>query len=340
MDFQPVSFASDNYFDVEYFSNWLPSLISPALSVIATFLAVLTCVISKFYREPLGFMVFAINLSDFLFCFCKLSVLAIQPTSDTYCHILQAVSYTSLLSSSIWGALFGHALLISSKYQSTLIIKRVIHVYSFCATMIPLFMGTATAFTDYVIYSDKVQSCVHRIYIGEFDYTFLIFGTIPVGGTCLFSLVWYVLAAFHLKKLIAKEQLGKVLTLFIYPGIFLVCWMPIVVKNVLVPWGIKPSPTVTIILREVAQLHGLLDALVYGGGLRNLGKSLKQCCLGKASAKSLRASGVEIDHSLATTEGLLTSSGRVDVGFSVNDSDKESNGRTETREYVFLHDRE
>lgn len=277
------SFATEPYHDAIYFSTNPISLISPALSLVATFLATIVCILSKFYKEPLGLMVFAINTADFFFCFCKLTVIVHTPPNTTYCKILQVFTYISLLSSSFWGVFFGHALFVSAKRQTTLVLSGLTKYYCIFAIVIPVIVGMTIPFTDYVIYSPAVQTCVHRIYDGKVDYTFIFYGAIPIIGVCLMSILWYFLAGFHLKKLLGKQNASSIIALIAYPAIFIICWTPIMFKNTLAMVGIVPSNTMSIILRELCQLHGFLDAVVYGGGIQNLQKRVKgvvsKCCL-------------------------------------------------------------
>ena len=127
------------------------------------------------------------------------------------------------------------------------------------------------------MYSAEAKACVHRIYNDKVDFEFLFYAALPIVIICLVSIILYVRAAKHLKTLHGEIQLSSLVIMVIYPAIYMFCWLPIVTKNLLAAFaGINPSHTMALVLRENSQLHGFLDAIVYGGGFKNLYSRVKK----------------------------------------------------------------
>ena len=269
------------YQEMIYFPLKISSLFTVLISAIATGIVVLLSLIFRLYKKPFSAMVLAINIAHVLFYYSKLSVLVFPPQSDLHCKILSIINVFGLESAAIWGALFAHAFYIIIKHQGTSEITRMMKYYVPIAVLVPLINGVVSFLSDYLVFSDKEATCVHRIYFGHIDVKQIFFGSIPVWSACVASLILYKLAINKIAQLQNAEAGTELYILLIYPGIFLLCWGPILIVQATVQFGATPSETLIKVLIALTNLQGFFDALVYGRSIREaLNESITRC-LGK-----------------------------------------------------------
>lgn len=259
--------AQPEYVEVVLFPIGMPYLISPILSGIATFIVIVCCIIFKSYKEPLGLMIFGITISDFAFCYVKTVYSIWLPSTDFMCKLAQGIGQYGVVSSVLWGAFFGHALLLITRSFQIDVLKTVTKYYLFFAVTVPLGLATLSIMTDYVVYENVngVERCIHKVYKGSVDVTFAVFTTIPLLIGCILSIVWYAMAAKKLKQVIQGDNAKHLLTLIVYPAIMLGCWLPVLGNFTLSPFGLESSAETRALFQAIDQMQGLLDALIYGG---------------------------------------------------------------------------
>lgn len=290
-----ISFTEE-YEDRVLFPVPITNVIAPALSSVANIIVVIACILTKSYRTPLEKMVFAVNFTDILYDISRVSGLIHTPSSDPYCKIFESVAKFGVLSSITWSALFGHALLLVAKFHDERILSKVMNYYTFLAVVPPLGLAIASIFSNYAQYSPTLQACVHRVHLGETNWSFFIFLGIPLFITCTASVVFFLMAAVKMRKLLGNQDKCQLWTLAVYPCILLVCWTPILVSQIFAALGRAPAKPVTMALHALDQLQGFFDALVFGGS-RNV---IRRKC-GKVCAKRNRKTS-----SASSSESLLS----------------------------------
>lgn len=302
--------------EIDFLPYNAPFLIASGLSATATAVMLVTALAKKFYKEPLGLMIIAVNLTDFIYCFTKITATFYHPTSNIGCNIIEAITHFGLMSAAICGALFGHALCQVIIHQGLQILLQCIRIY-FTAAILPSFIvSIILVLRNYVRYSSSKDTCVHVIYPGEFDYDYAIFTTLPLILACVLSVMWYIRASQRLRYFVDRRNIKNLYLLMIYPGIVLVCWMPTLTKNTMISLGGTVPFVVSRIAIVLSQLQGFLDAIVYGG------QSIKLKCR-KSRRPAMRESGQEpktdlslsaLDESCMMRDSMMSQ--RVQVHFS------------------------
>ena len=289
--------SDQDYNDVKFFPPGIYFAIASALSSVTSSLVSILCLRTGLYKDALGFMIFAINFSDAIFFTVKLFASIFQPQSEGSCDLALSIGYYGLISSVFWSALFGHALYTVSRKQSPYTLPKYTLIYKIVALGLPLALTFLQVPTNLIIYSPEAGACVHRFYQNKADITYISFMYLPIGGSLLMSIVWYVMAAFKFKKMVNRANSTEMFTLLIYPAILLLCWGPIFIKNFLVVLDIKLSDGLSFAIQITSLLQGFFDALVYGVSK----KRYKQICSFLICKKGLprrRASTETIRHSV------------------------------------------
>ena len=261
---------------IRFFERRPEYLITPALSAFATLIAILNCLFTKLYNDPLQKMVLFINLADFLYCATYLSSIFITTYTDTYCRITFPVYVFGNQSAMIWAAMFGHGLYTYIKTRKIEKLSSNLKYYMFFAVLLPLlFAASISAFTDYQKSDPQRHACVHKIE-GEPDYSSLFILFLPLYLYFLLNLIFYAVAIKKLRGLLKEENQGGVLILAMYPAVLILCYVPCGVGYLYSFFGGKVSTPVRNWLYSVAQLQGFFDAIVYGGGITNVCKKFKR----------------------------------------------------------------
>ena len=262
------------------FTPPLEHIITPTLSTFATLIAILNCLFTKLYNDPLQKMVLMINLADFLYCGVYASSYFVKTYTDAYCRIAFAVYNFGLQSAMIWAAMFGHGLYTYIKTRKIEKLSSNLKYYMLFAVLLPLlFAVSISLFTDY-LKLDKhrltnTMKCLHNTN-GEKDYESLLYVYLPINVCFLSNLVFYTVAIKKLRRLLKEENQGGVFFLAAYPGILIVCFVPMGVGFLLTFVGVNLSAAVRRWLWSLTQLQGLFDAIVYGGGITNVCRNLKR----------------------------------------------------------------
>ena len=244
-------------------TDWA-SAISLLISSLATTLVVIYGVHNKIYKHVLGKMVLIVNAADLAFCLIYLSVRFLAPANDMQCKIVQAFAHSTLIFSLLWGTFFGHSLYIMSKYQNLSALQKSYKDYIRISVVFSLGLGIATIFTNYTQFSATEKSCVHLVRAHETDVTLIIFSQIPISVVCLLGVFWYISAGLMLKKGTGLTRINNILTLLIYPGIVIICWLPVNIVTVCLTAGVTISRGVDGVTKNLYQLQGLFDAMGYG----------------------------------------------------------------------------
>lgn len=277
---------NQEYTDVKFFPPGIYFALSCGLSAVASVIVSIACLLTGLHKELLGLMIFAINFADAIFFTVKLFASALQPQGAFACDLALSIGYFGLISSVFWSALFGHALYIVSRSQNYQALPKYSKIYQVFAFGLPLLLALFQLPTNFVIFSSESNACVHRFYQNAVDYVYLAFIYIPIGGSMVLSIIWYLLAALKFKRMVNTDNSTEIFTLLIYPAILLICWGPIFIKNLLVIFNIQMSAELTFCIQIVSLLQGFFDALVYGVSKRRFKQFCKHVrCLAKKQRK-------------------------------------------------------
>ena len=303
-----ATYTDDESFEqiinVAFFSTELQFKICVGLSLSFTLLMLLLSLTSKLYKEILGKMVFLILLADFFFVLPKLIAFFDFRKSYWKCNIMQAISHFGLISSFLWSACFGHALLTLTKRENISDVKNNMTLYISLAVLSPFLSTVISMYTGFVVYLDETNTCVHQVVVGQTDYQYILFTDVPLLLACSFSLFSYICAARDIRRLMSPEYRKEVLTLMVYPGILLLCWLPNLIVNAMLIAGIRTSTTLNTDLQVLAHLQGFLDALVYGGSRNVLEKMCKPLRRFRRKKNSERS---DLDSTSSRTASLVNS---------------------------------
>ena len=277
--------SSDQSIILTLFPVKMPYLAVTILSCVSTFAVIVIAIILKAYKEPLGMMVLGITISDFIFTFTKIMGSIFVPQTDSICNLLELICLYGIVSSVMWGAFFGHALLIISKTFRVELLekyKKYYIIFGSIATlgyqMLNLLINQTESWTD----QTGEKKCIHRTFPGTFDYTFWIYLAFPLLLGFTLSVIWYAKAAKNFRVLIAGDNAKHLLTLIVYPAIMLICWFPLIAVNILSQFGVTVSLQVQALTLAFGQLQGLLNALIYGVSKNALvANTLCFCCFQK-----------------------------------------------------------
>ena len=235
------------------------------LSMTSTGIVVILCITSKYYKNALGFMVFWVNLTDFMFSLAKSSVLVYDPASDVHCRLLEFVANFGLRSSIIWGAAFGHSLLAFTRSRDEKVFIGMRSLYLVFAVIVPLGIASASAGVGFAVYSPNEGTCVHRIPIDGPDYQYIFISCVPIFSAIAMNLYYYFRTIWEIKSLLKETPSKEYLTLLWYPAIVVICWAPILIVTLVIA-GTNAQNTQILekIVMSLSELHGFLDAIVYG----------------------------------------------------------------------------
>ena len=236
--------------------------ISVMISAASTFLVVVYALYAKITKDVLGKMVLALNASDLLFTLVMLSVHVYKPDSDIYCKVIQAFAHCSLLLSLMWGTFFGHGFYSIVKYRTMSSLENAFKYYVIVSLTVSVSVGFGTILTEYSTYDGAMAQCVHTV--GSPDITLIAFSQIPIFTLTILGLIWYVYAAVMLRREESDVKIKHPLTLLVYPGIVILCWLPVNIVTTAAGFGYTPSKFIDFTTKNLFQLQGFFDALVYG----------------------------------------------------------------------------
>lgn len=257
-----------DYHDMIYFPVKINAMISMFLSGFATAIIVSISLIFKLYKRPLARMVLVINMAHVLFYFSKISVLLFPPRSELHCRILSIIVVFGIESAVFWGALFAHLFYVIIKSQSMDEVPLMMKYYVLVAVILPFVSGILSSFTKFLIYSESLETCVHRVYADHFDLSYDLHVLIPVWLACILSTVWYKKAISKISDLQWNSDRNELYVLLIYPGVLMFCWGLHLVLQTIIQMGTSPSQTLIDISISLVNLQGFFDALVYGRSVK------------------------------------------------------------------------
>ena len=252
--------------------DWEQS-ITAIISCVATALAVILGRCYKIHEKLIGRLIFTIFIADFVMDATRTSGLIIQPPDTSYCKFIVAVSHTALLLSVSWRVTFGYALYVFAKTRSIDALYRAIKTSTLLCAVFSLIIGIATVFTNYVEYSDNEKTCVHML--TKRDPLVVLFMVLPTATCCIVSVSWYCLTAGVVRRKQIDMNANELTYLLLYPAIVIVCWSPILFLDFYRSLDHEPSDVVQTIFKNILQLQGLLDALVYAWSLNLCSKRNK-----------------------------------------------------------------
>ena len=237
-------------------------------------------------------MILTLNAANTIYCFMKISGYIYKPSGLPYCKTAITISRVFICMSILASTLFGHTLYTITKYESLEAIEKYMKRYLLVLTVVPLTLGFSSGLTNYISYSQTQHTCVHLIYPGEIDTLLIFLVIIPTAICCILSAYWFIKAGGELNAKGLRGSKADSIALLIYPGIVIFCWIPILTYNVLKGFGyIQPSETVDVVMSNIYQLQGLLDAVTYG-----IAPRVKECCARRYSR--INEKDVGSNHSL------------------------------------------
>lgn len=304
-----------DYVEIVFYPTTLWELSCCLLSTITTFAVVILCMLSGFYKTHTGRIVAWINFADFLSAVIKVINPLVKQKNDGYCLALQMISGYGLLSSIIASALFGHALFCMLKSQSSTVSSTTMKNYVFLAVILPLADPIASYFTKFAVYSQELDTCVHRVYNDELDYSFIFQRYIPFGFVCTFSILFYLRIVVKIKSILVEASNRELLGFLAYPAIVIICWLPNLVLDIVLSFKCDVNNVIMIAIVMNGQLQGFLDSIAYGFS-KKIRASIRAICCKKEKTRGAGSpevvgneeSDVEYrtlrkDYTLATHEG-------------------------------------
>ena len=268
--------SEGQYQDFPYISPESDFIIPAALSFCSTLLVVLFTTYKKFWRCALAKMIFASNLMDAIFFSSKLSVLLHTPGSNTYCLTMRLIFNFIYFSLMIWKACFGHAFYSILKTKKTETLSHNLKYYTLFALVLPFISFVSSIFHGKPNYSEETQSCVDRVYLYKLDWPLMLYIIIPCISTIVLNIIWYIWAYRELQSIKLKKNIKESLTLILYPGVLIVCWLPLFLVQTFVQFGVAANQSAIKGLTILAYLMGFFNALVYVEGklrcVRRFGK--------------------------------------------------------------------
>ena len=267
------------------------------ISIASIGLLLLVGTIFKSFNKPLGPMVLVVIVTDLFFCLLKCSGIVYHHPNAVYCKVMSTITQTLLLVSLTWSVFFAHSLYTVMKSQSLAVLKTNFKNYSIISIFIAGAFGAAMPFTDFVVYSPQANKCWHIITNGRADITFSAFTTLPMTICCGLAIYWYIKTGVQLKHAGHKIDSQYILTLLAYPGIIIICVLPLVILDAMNWFGDFQSSFTRNFLGNVFMLMGALDAFVYG-----LLPELREYCRKKSTVK--------VSDEKSSSESLLVSSNK------------------------------
>ena len=128
-------------------------------------------------------------MADFMFALPKTSVLFFEPSGEFHCKLIEFVANFGLRSSVIWGAVFGHCLLVFTKTRDLKVLSGMRNLYLIFAVLLPLGIAVVSTATGFVVYSEPKRQCVHRISTNVLDYQFLFISILPIFSAIALSFI-------------------------------------------------------------------------------------------------------------------------------------------------------
>lgn len=298
-------------------------LICPLISVISAFAVITLSILTGQHKEPLGKMVIIILALDTIFCVPVIAAGHPYEKSGILCEVLIFIVHFGWEASCIWSALFAYSLLNIIKNLTSTSIENKMRWYMLAGLVFPLFHTVGAIFTDYVQYDSHMKQCVHVAIPDKFDGSYFFVTSLPIIMCCFLSLVWYGMAAKHLKRIFSESKNSDVIILLLYPSIMILCWGPNVILNSSIIFGQSPDPTLIQLFQGICKLQGFFNAVVYGCSKKMLKETrkLRYCrCLGNEKDIELYRSfdNIETEENnskVSLQKGYLTSSEERDASY-------------------------
>ena len=269
------SLQEADYRDIVFFPA--QSLIAPSPTLIANSIVAARFILLKAYSVPVGKLIFALNLMNLCYCSTKLSVHLLPPQTEISCRLFEVAACFGAVSSMILGACFGHSLYMLTRYRSLEASAKYVTHYPFIGIIGSATLAICTYLTPLVqmsVAADGSLHCVHRIYVGKPDYTFIIFVDMPVVIAIVLSVIWYSFSVARLRNLFDTSY-KYIWVLLIYPAMLVICWLPLLIEALLASYGITISSGLATVLKAFDKLQGFINAIVYWRGSK---KTLGEIC--------------------------------------------------------------
>ena len=256
------------YFNTGWF------MISPILSSLASAFVITASIAFKMHKSPMGIMILGINLANFVFSLTR----SVGPLmkSNTSCKISAFVAGFSLNVSFVWGAMFGHALMMTVKHRGTHILQKLIKWYVPISLLLPLILLITSIIQSRVRYDETKGACMSE----SDSHTYALRRVLPLSLGVILSYYWYLSAICKLRRIMAQRNTWELWTLMIFPLIVLACWGPYVTAQIIykIEFGSGADRSLVCrILRSFAHLQGFFDALVYGRSVNMIGMLCQKC---------------------------------------------------------------
>lgn len=253
-----------DYVEIVFYPTAPWELSCCAISAVTTCFVIILCIISGFYKTHTGRIVIWINFSDFTYSIPKIVNAIVHGKGDGYCLGLQFVAGYGLVSSIIANALFGHALLYMLKNQTLAVPERTMKYYVFFCVILPLAEPIASYFTKIAVYSPELGTCVHRVYNGRPDYSFIFQRLVPFGLICTSSMIFYLRVVYIIRSVYTEAKKRDLLGFLAYPGIVMICWFPNLILDILLSLHYEINNVAMILMVMNGQLLGFWDSIAYG----------------------------------------------------------------------------
>lgn len=307
-----LSIDPDPPFKVAFLPLGFPFAFSPILSFIANSIVVISFISLKRFPNPLSSMIFAVNFMDMLYFIPKVVTFFIPPSSPEYCRVFQMISQYAMQSSLLWSSFFGHALMLFTKKYDFNAVRHAQKYYFMVSMLVPLPIAILMFFYSYAGYEDgKCVLTITRYEIAANASYFCLFIS-PIVLSIIMSLTFYKMSANNLRRFIRENDTNSLLTLLVYPGIIIICWMPVSLLNLTIPlFGTNPSPTLVLALQLLAHLQGFFEAIVYSQSKFWLRQAWDfVCCCCKIAPSQKRSESQPLVRSDSDRGYSITSNGR------------------------------
>ena len=262
-------------------------VVASAISVLASTIAVLSSLATKNYKQPLAKMALFLLIGDIVFFVPKVIVGFKYPKNELFCQIIVGIVEFGGNSSFFWAPAFAHAFYIVVKCADSQAVIKYMNCYYLFAIYLQIPYGIAAAvMPEYVTYDTNKKECVHTPPPeGNFDTEYFFFAVVPLILVVIPCFIWYAMGIRRIKSYLNQIECKDLSAVVLYPGILLICWLPILISVILRYFNIKVNETIMLGFQALANSQGLFDSIVYGSTSKALKKLGKEglCCLFKTN---------------------------------------------------------
>ena len=261
----------------------IPILQSDTELVVTAAISTLTCLAAFIIllrqkpQDPFVKLSIGLIISDFIYFLPKSIVAFSFLRGDFFCTAATVIVETGKCLAFAFSVIFAYSFYLVAKISDGgSVINKKIQTFFYVSIIPSVLMGLLTIVFQYIKYDPQNNDCRRPVtgHSGALDYKYIILATIPMAMATLANIVFIVWGYILSRRNPTKSTCRSLSLMLLYPGVILVCWIPIFCVATLGYFSDSGRLTQKSYnaVETLVNLQGTLDVLVYGVTAQRLRK--------------------------------------------------------------------